>query len=176
MAVGDYTYGTVAGIQEKAGWVVASRTFSGTTIPTDTQVEDWLDQIAAEIHAKLAEAGYPIQTKANVTTNAPRAVKWLENLNEAGVCAEIIMSYAVAGDPEANENPSGYWKAKYKNGLKMIAGTFLHHLGLSKERDSSDLLVCTSVLDEDGNEKHPLFKRDMFDYPGARSIVEEDDD
>ena len=175
MTVSTYTYGTVAGVQQRVGWVVPDRTFGSSTTPTYAEVEHILDQIAADIHTKLAEAGYPIDTKTTITANAPRAATWLELLNELGACAEIVMSFAQAGDTERDENPSGYYRSSYKNSLKMIGSNFLHHLGLSKERNLSDNLVCTSDLNEDGEEKKPLFKRSTFDYPGARTIVEDED-
>jgi hypothetical protein len=40
-------------------------------------------------------------------------------------------------------------------------------MGLSRDYELSDLLVCTSLEDEDGNEKKPLFKRGMFQSPGV---------
>lgn len=174
MAVGAYCYGTVAGVQQKVGWVVPARTFGASTMPTTTEVENILDQIAAEIHAKLVEAGYPASTTATVLANAPRVSKWLEQLNEAGACAEIVMSFAIAGDPESGGNPSGYWKDRYERGLEMIAGRFLNDLGLTRTNALSAHLVSGSTYDTDGNEKHALFKRKLFEVPGATVDSEED--
>ena len=175
MAVGSYSYGTVAGVQQKVGWVVPARTFGASTVPTTIEVENIIDQIAAEIHAKLVDAGYPVNTAAAVLVSAPRVSKWLEMLNEAGACAEIVMSFAIAGDPESSSNPSSYWKRRYEEGKKMIAGRFLNDLGLTRTNALSSHLVSTSTLDEDGNEKHALFTRKMFEVPGE-TVFDEDDD
>ena len=175
MSVNDYTYGTVTGIQAKMGWVVPTRVFSGNTVPTVSQVENILDQIASEIHAKLTEAGYPVSTKVIVTSNAPRAVKWLEMLNEAGACAEIAMSFAIAGDSQSGADyPASYWKNRYKEGKEMIMGRFLNDLGLTRTNALSSHLVSTSYEDTDGVVKEPFFKKRMWEVPGE-SVDEEDD-
>ena len=171
MAVSEYSYGTVTGVQQKAGWVVPARTFSSETVPTTTEVENILDTVCAQVHAKLAEAGYTVATKASITTDAPRAVKWLERLNECGAAAEIIMTFAIAGDPERDTDPSGYWRKVFENGLKMIAGRFLADLGMGKSHNLSDHLVATWVLDKDGNEKSSKFKMGMWDVPGSESGI-----
>ena len=176
MAVGAYSYGTVAGVQQKVGWVVPARTFSASTVPTTTEVENIIDQIAAEIHAKLVDAGYPATTAALVLSGAPRVAKWLEMLNEAGACAEIVMSFAIAGDSQSGADyPASYWKNRYKDGLKMIAGRFLSDLGLTRTNALSAHLVSGSTYDEDGNLKHALFTRKMFEVPGE-TVFDEDDD
>jgi len=173
MAVDVYSYGTTTGVQQKVGWVVPARTFSGTTVPTTTEVENIIDQIAAEIHAKLAEAGYPVSTKAVVLANAPHACKWLEMLNESGACAEIVMSFAVAGDPESAANtPASYWKSRYKDGKDLIMGRFLNDLGLTRTNALSSHLVSGSTYDTDGNLKAPFFKKRMWEVPGETADEE----
>ena len=168
MTVSSYCYGTVAGVQQKVGWVVPSRTFSASTVPTTTEVENILDQIAAEIHAKLTEAGYPVSTAAAVLAAAPRVSDWLEMLNEAGACAEIVMSFAIAGDSQSGADyPASYWRKRYQDGLKMIPGRFLNDLGLTRTSELSEHLVSGSTYDTDGNEKLPLFKRKMWQVPGS---------
>jgi len=175
MAVDAYSYGTVSGVQQRVGWVVPARTFSASTIPTTTEVENILDQIASEIHAKLTEAGYPVDTKAVVTVSAPRAVKWLERLNEAGACAEIVMSFAVAGDPESAANtPASFYKSQYKEGKEMIVGRFLNDLGLTRTNALSSHLVSTSYEDSEGVVKLPFFTKRMWEVPGE--TVEEEED
>jgi hypothetical protein len=166
MAVSDYTYGTVVGLQVKAGWVVSSRTFTVSTVPSTSEVEGVLDNIASEIHMRLAKHGYPVYTKAVVVASAPRVATFLGQLNELGAAAELIQTYAIAGDPTDGSRPSGYWKDQFKQGLEQIASGALDYLGLTRERALSSNLVGTWVEDENGNEKKPLFKRNMFDVPG----------
>lgn len=174
MTVGTYTYGTTDGLHRKVGWVIPSRAaFGVSTTPTLTQAEAILDEVAAEIHAALAEAGYPVSTKTVVAAAAPRAAAWLTGLNEAGASAVVLAGFITALDPETEKTPEGFWEARYKAGKKMINGAFLDNLGLSRERELSALLVCTSIEDESGVEKEPLFKRDMWQYPGSWPVAEE---
>jgi len=177
MAVSEYTYGTVALVESRVGWVVSGRTgFSGDTVPTITEVEAVLDQVAAEIHAVLLQNGYPADTKANITTNAPRAVAWLERLNVAGACADILQGFPVAGDEESGYSPERFWSKIYENGKKLIAGSFLERMGLAKSYEISDMLVSTSLEDDEGNKKEPLFKRGMWGYPGNQVGIFPDED
>ena len=172
MAVDSYTYGTVALVHDKIGWVVPARAvFSGSTVPTDTEVESVLDAIANEIHAMLLEHGYPADTKSSVTTDAPRAVGWLERLNVSGACADILQSFPVANDEETGYSPEKYWRKMYMSGLKLIKGQFLERMGLARTYEMSRQLVSTSTLDEDGNEKEPLFKRGQWKVPGTEAGI-----
>ena len=178
MAVSTYTYGTVALVHDKIGWIVPGRAaFSASTVPSDSEVEAVLDAIANEIHAALLENGYPADLKTTVTTNAPRAVGWLERLNVAGACADILQSFGIANDPESGYNPGKYWASIYENGKKLIQGAFLDRMGLTRSYAKSGMLVSTSYQDEDGNSKEPFFKRRMWEVPGSTTgIFDEDDD
>jgi len=131
--------------------------------------------VCSEIHAILVENGYPADTKTAITTAAARAVKWLEMLNVVGACAQILQSFAVANDPESGNSPAAFWQRLYENGKKLIAGDFLATMGLTKTEASSDLMVSGSYLNTSGTEKAPLFKRDMWNYPGTDPITDEDD-
>lgn len=175
MAVDENTYGTLNNMQTKVGWVVDHRKFSNDTDPKRAEVETMLDQKASEIHMALQEAGYPIKTKAWLTTNAPRVATWLERLNEAGAAADIVNMFAVAGDTETDRTPGGYWNRQWERGLKQIKGTALTRMDLARENELSSLLVCTSVEDEDGNEKEPFFTRKTFEYPSAHPIGGEEE-
>ncbi|MBU1621821.1 MAG: hypothetical protein KKF27_20765, partial [Gammaproteobacteria bacterium] len=112
----------------------------------------------------------------NVTTNAPRAVGWLERLNVAGACADILASFALAQSEETGFNPAAYWKRIYDNGKKLIGGVFLSRMGLGKSYESSDMLVSTSYQDKDGNAKKPFFKKRMWEVPGSAAGVFPDED
>lgn len=175
MAVSNYTYGTVVLVHDKIGWVVPGRAaFSSGTVPSEAEVEAVLDAVANEIHAKLLESGYPADTKTVVTVNAPRAVGWLERLNVAGACADILQSFPVAQNEETGYNPGAFWQKVYDNGKKLIAGVFLSRMGLSRSSELSSHLVSTSYQDVDGNVKKPLFTRDMWSAPGTTVVEEEE--
>lgn len=173
MAIDSYSYGTSAGVTQKAGWVVPDRTFASGSTPSDTEVHNIIDLVASEIHMAMAEAGYPRDTKDDVTISAPRAVKWLEQLNEMGAAADIIQNFGIAGDPENNERPSGYWRKRYEDGLKLINGSALERMGLARTKDLSVNMVGTWYKNTDGERKKPLFKRGQFDYPSSRELTED---
>jgi len=163
MTVSAYSYGTVALVQARIGWVVPEHAdFGKTTTPSLSQVEDVLNQIAAEIHVKMMEAGYPADTKAAITISAPRAVPWLERLNVAGACADLLQGFPVANDEEGGSSPEKTWRKIYENGLKLISGIALEKMGLTKAASTTGQMVCTSVYDSNGDKKDPLFKREMF--------------
>ncbi len=182
MAVGSFTYGTVARVEALVGDVVASRTFATGTTPKLAQVETFLDDTAAEIHAAMAEAGYTVPTSAEATTSAPRAANWLALINTYGAAAMVLQSVPYESQaPEVSEAPnsrSGWFYKRFKEGLEKISGRFLANLGLTVGKPSSDLLVVTSYKNSDGDIKTPLFKRDTFDYPGSGtggSVAEDDE-
>lgn len=178
MAVGNYTYGTTDGVHRKIGWIVPSRAaFGSGTIPTLTQVEATLDQIAMDIIAHLTQAGYPVKTKTEMTAISSLVCDWLANLNEIGASAYHLNGFAIANDMATGNSPEKFWKDKYKEGLAFIDKGGLTNFGLTKSTELSDHLVCTSVLDSDGNEKSPLFTRRMFDIQQAvHPNTGEDDD
>ena len=175
MVVNVYSYGTVALVHDRIGWVIPARAvFSASTIPSESEVEVTLDSVANEIHAALLENGYPAELKTTITTNAPRAVGWLERLNVAGACAEILQMFPVANDEESGNSPEKVWRKIYENGLKLIRGAFLARMGLSRSYALSELLVSTATLDTDDNEKLPFFKKRMWEVPGTNADVSED--
>lgn len=175
MAIGNYTYGTVAGVHRRISWVVPNRQyFDGHTTPTLADVETALDQIASEMHMLLAAGGYPINTAASVLTNSPRASAFLAALNEDGAAAQIAMLFPTAGDSETGENrPAAYWEKRYRKGLELFGSEALTRLSLSREADAGDLAYSGSTHDDTtGEDKVPLFTRGMTDYPNSRELTE----
>ncbi len=175
MSVSDYTYGTVAGVHRRIGWINASRQmFDGETQPTLADVESTLDQVASRIHAALVQAGYPANTYTAVNTASARAALWLRALNEDGAAADLLMTFPMAGDPESGmKNTIAHWKKSFEGGLALIAGNFLDSMGLSRTIALSDQLRSGSYKTEDGETKLPVFTRDVFDYPSSRTLAED---
>ena len=114
----------------------------------------------------MEAGGYTADEKATIAADAPRGAVWLERINEAGACAAILQMFPTASDPVTGEARTyGYWKGVFDKGIKMLSGVALEYMGWTRTRDLSALLVSTSTLDEDGDEKKPLFTRDTFAYP-----------
>lgn len=174
MSVNLYTYGTVKGVWRRIGWLNAGRmNFDGSTQPTLEQVEIALDQVASIIHARLTGAGYPASLKTDITTNAPRVSSWLERMNEDGAASDLLMTNPMAMDPDSAVNPGKHWEKRFSEGLKLIDGPFLSDLGLARTNASSECLRSGSLENTDGETKLPIFTREMFDYPGSRSLTED---
>lgn len=177
MAVGASTYGTAARVQALVGDVAASRTFGTTTVPTLAEVEGMLDDVAREIHAVLAEAGYPIETATTLSTSYAAVHEFLRHLNSVG--AAVLVLDAMSGEaiaPEGGEivqTRSQRLAARYKRLLGQCKGQMIARLGLAKARNATATLSVGSYQDDDGNTKEPFFKRGMHDFPNTRTLLEE---
>ena len=179
MTVGSYTYGTVAKVEALVADVVASRVFATGTVPTLAQVEAFLDDTASQIHATLAEGGYTIPTKTALTASAPRAADWLSLLNVYGACALVLQTLPYeaqsAALPDAPPSRGNWFQKRFEDGLeRMRKGNFLAVMGLTRT-GRYDLVFAGSQEDDDGEEKHPFFKRGMDDYVGSRTLVGDDE-
>lgn len=172
MTVDTYTYGTVDGVHRRIGWLVGRAPFDGSTQPALSEVEAALDGIASEIHAKLMETGYPVNTKSSVNNTSAQLANWLERINEDGAAADVLMTFPSATDPDSAVNPQKYYSKRYEAGLNMIASKAIDRFGLSREETLSEGLESGSYKNSDGAVKKPLFTRDMTDYPGSRSLTE----
>lgn len=174
MGVGIYTYGTTARTQVLIGDLVAGRLFTTETLPTLTQMEGLLDDVAAEMNAVLTGAGYTVDTAALVATNYPRTSDYLAMLNSVGAAALVLQTLPSIAYTAGVEGEGGgrlqMLQARYKAGLKMIEQRRLS-LGRSAIR-----VKANQRLDEDGNEKEPLFRRDDDFYPGTRPTDEDDEE
>lgn len=175
MAVAATTYGTVAKVEALVGDVVASRTFTSGTVPTLAQAESFLDDIASQIHAAMAEGGYTPPTATVLSIDAPRASGWLSLLNVQGACALVLQSLPyeaqAAALPDAPPSRGNWFQKRFEDGLEQVRGNFLLFLGLSRS-GRLDKVFAGAQEDSDGNTKLPLFKRGMDDYPSSRSLTE----
>lgn len=172
MAVGDNTYGEVAGIQRLIGDIVLSRTFSGTTVPSTTQVENELDAAAFDLNRELDQAGYTVPV---VNGDFPTAYGFLKAANEYGAAAVLLSTIPSEGyEPDEEiETPSVSRAQTYGNRFKSALKAIREHRIRATMRKGRLAYVFTGGQeDEDGNEKLPFFKRDTDANPGARSIVE----
>ena len=168
------TYGTVAGIERLIGDIVPSRTFGVSTVPSTTQAEAELDNVAAEINAELDVQGYTVPVDV---TNYPTAYAAAKAANEYGAAARLlstIPSEAYNPDEEVvdtgESRPQQYEKLLNRF-IKRIRGRFLR-AGMRQGRLSR--VYAGSQADDNGNNKIPLFTRGMDSYPGARSLTEGD--
>ena len=164
MTVKSSTYGTVAGVEARVGFVVETRHFTETTTPSVAQAERYLDQVADELNGRLAARGYPVPA---VDTDFKAL---LARINEDGAAVYTAMSHPYEADPEREErSPISFWKAQYEAGLKLIDSRLGEALGESLNGPEP---VSGSYKNADGKVKLPLFTREMTDVPGSRSLTE----
>lgn len=171
MAVGANTYGSVAGVQALVGDLVASRTFSGSTTPTLTQVEGVLDDVAADINRELEAAGYTVKVSQASYPTAYAFLAAANNYGAAAIVLGMLPPVTFTADTE-QEGPSRaqMYQGRLNHALKVITEG-----KLKAARDTGRLERCYSGASEDadGNDKVPLFTRDQWDYPGSRSLIDE---
>ena len=177
MAVGASTYGTAARVQALVGDIVEARTFGAATTPTLVEVEGMLDDVAREIHATLAEAGYPVETAAVLAASYVAVHEFLRHLNSIGAAALALDSMSgEAVAPEGGEiiqTRSQRLASRYKRLLALCRGQMIARLGLARSRSLTATMSAGAYQDDDGNVKAPFFKRGMQDFPNTRSLVEE---
>ena len=177
MAVGASTYGTAARVQALVGDIVEARTFGTATTPTLVEVEGMLDDVAREIHATIAEAGYPIETASTLSTSYAAVHEFLRHLNSVG--AAVLALDSMSGEavaPEGGEiiqTRSQRLAARYKRLLALCRGQMIARLGLARSRSLTATMSAGAYQDDDGNVKAPFFERGMQDFPNTRSLVEE---
>ena len=87
MSVDQYTYCVATDVAVFVGDIVPGRVFSPITSPKQAEVEEGCDNVAAIIHAKLAEEGYPNYTSAVLLATYPLVQSYLKALNVYGACA-----------------------------------------------------------------------------------------
>tara|TARA_Y100000310_G_scaffold294449_1_gene324920 strand:- start:79 stop:591 length:513 start_codon:yes stop_codon:yes gene_type:complete len=170
MAVGANTYGSVVGVEGLAGDVVASRDFTGSTVPTTTQVELYLDQIAARLNAMLKAAGYTVPV---VTGDDPEAFTWLAMANNAGASAKVLEMFP--GGSYSRNNPEAM-----NSRAQSLANEVTTILEAIKERTfpatfttaAFARIYAGSQEDSSGKTKLPVFTRAITDYPSSVSRVD----
>lgn len=173
MALDANTYGTVARVEALVGDLVASRTFGSVTIPTLSQVETFLDDIAVQLNMELERTGYtvPVSSSAN-----PQAFRYLRYSNSCGAAALVLSTMPVGAytDPTTengalSQGRRHFLERQLSNALKII-----REGSLPASRSAYPSRVYAgSQEDEDGNKKLPIFTRSLTDYPASRSLTEE---
>ena len=172
MAVGANTYGSVEGVERLVGDAVEGRSFSGSTVPTTTQVEAELDAVASDLNRELEAAGYTVPVDSS---DYPTAYEFLTAANNYGAAARVLGIMPTGsynpGIEEMGPNRAQMYEHHLKHALKMITKG---KLKAGRDLSPFEWVSTGSRLDDDGYVKQPLFTRDMTDYPGVRSLSEDE--
>lgn len=175
MSVGSNTYGSVAGVEKLVGDLVSSRTFSGSTVPTTTQVESVLDDIAMDLNRELEASGYTVPCDS---TSYPTAYGFLTAANNFGAAAVILgMLPTGAYNPEEDIETGGTtrqetYSRRFNHALSVIAK---NRLKAGRDRLRMQDMKAGARLDSNGYEKTPFFTRTLHEYPGVRTTTQEAD-
>lgn len=179
MTVATNTYAAAVDLQRLIGDIVESRTFTTGTVPTLAQAEAELDNAAAELNAALDQAGYTVKVNE---TDYPSAYAYIKAANAYGAAAVLLSTIPTEAYQPAEEvegvspTRAEAYGAKFKNAIKRIE---VHKLRAGMRKGRLADVFTGSQEDEDGNEKEPVFKRGMDEYPGAATNIqasEEDED
>jgi len=174
MSVDANSYGTVAGVERLIGDIVASRTFASGTVPSLTQCEAEIDDIADVINARLDVMGYTVPVSE---TDYPHAYGLLKDANENGAAARLLGTIPVqAYDPDEQMEDMGNTRAQmYERFLNQILKQIDERkirAGMRQRRFYN--LKAGAARDDEGVLKKPLYRRRMNEYPGARILPEEE--
>jgi hypothetical protein len=175
MGIADNTYGTVSRVQELVGDVVSGRVFSTATVPTLAQVEDFLDRVADELNGYLKTNGYTVPV---VEGTDPEAFGILRFANSAGASSFVLAALpaeasggfgpgASTDDQTVNSRKQFLW-SQVNRSIKMIE-TF--KIPAARTTRKFARMRSGSYKDDNLNEKLPVFRRDIMDYPGSRSLT-----
>lgn len=174
MTIEANTYAEHEDVERLIGDIVESREFTTGTIPSLAQVEEELDNAAHDLNRELDQVGYTVPVSE---TDWPTAYKFLKAANAYGAAAVLLSTVPSEGYEPAEEveTPAATraqtYANKFKSALKAIRENRLR-AGRRKAR-LADAFAGSQETD-DGEEKLPIFTRGMDDYPGRRSLVNED--
>lgn len=174
MTVEANTYAEHEDVERLIGDIVSGREFTADTVPSLAQVETELDNAAADINRELDQVGYTVPV---VEADWPTAYAFLKAANAYGAAAVLLSTIpAEAYNPEdevetGGEDRSKTYSIKFNHALKAIRESKFR-AGRRKNRLAD--AFAGSQETEDGEEKLPIFTRGMDDYPGRRSLVNED--
>jgi hypothetical protein len=142
-------------------------------VPTVTDVESELDNVAAEINAELEAFGYTVPINA---TDYPTARALAKAANEYGAAARILSTM-----PQGSYNPDEQMEdtgENRPNQYEKLLNRFLKRIRekrLKAGRAYGRLhrVFAGASKNDDGADKKPLFTRDMDSYPGTRDFTDE---
>lgn len=174
MGVGANTYAEHEDVERLIGDIVEDREFDTDTVPSLAQVEAELDNVAADLNRELDQVGYTVPVSE---TDYPTAYQFLKAANAYGAAAVLLATVPAEGYNPAEEveqtaeTRATVYVNKFKSALKAIRES---RLRAGRRKYRLENVFAGSQENEDGYEKLPIFKRGQGDYPGRRTLVEED--
>lgn len=166
------TYGSVYGVESKVGDIVASRTFTDTTVPSFQDVQGLLDGVASELNMELLQQGYQAPVRG---ADDPIAYSHLVYINECGAAARTLSLLPMESYLLPNEGGAG------GDRREMLDRELWHAIQRIRRQEfqstrttglAANFLSGARTDRDTGEVKNPLFKRAMTDFPGTRTLQE----
>lgn len=163
------SYANIEDVQARVGDLVSSRLFTSSTVPSNVEVENVLDGVAAEFDAELAGAGYATPLD-EITDNT--AHQWARRAQAAMASAYVLNFYPGAAlDPEDASPLSNRRSGLFAEGERFLAAVREGRLKATRDVTRLGRVKVGSATDSNGNKTKSTFRRDMFDYPGSVTRV-----
>lgn len=158
-------YATHTDVEETIPDMAKGGVFSASTIPTDTTVDKWVNQVEGEFNSRLKSHGY---TAPIVVGTNPEAFDWATRAITARVCVLVLNTkpgLSFDGDnPSPLSNRKAGFQFEWQTLLDMIADeTFQTERVVNR----AERLRVGSATTTEGETKDPVFSRGMWDYPGG---------
>lgn len=175
MTLSAYCYCAQDDIERLIGDIVPSRLFTSSTTPDNDQVEQEIENVAAEINAELDVQGYTIPISE---TDYPQAHQLAKAANAYGAAARLLSTIpADTYDPEEQVVDTGETRPQQYEKLlnRFIARVAANKLRAGRRKGRLSRVYAGSQADDDGLTKKPLFTRGMDSYPGSRPLTDGED-
>ena len=160
MSVGANSYGTAAGVAGLTPrYANTSATFDGTTRPTLTQVEAYIDQVSGIVNSYLAQEGFSVPiTQADVTLALTMFVQ-----EEVAAIVEGINNAGRFGPTTKAPGKRGRFAVITEDVKAFVEGNAYGFNLLGATRTKSALSgIAYRDADESGDDVTPLFERKAF--------------
>lgn len=152
--------GVIESVQDHCRHLTASGVFDGSSIPTLTRVEQWIDETYYEIQMHLSKAGY------STTITATAVLGFLEKLNTYGAVMQIELSHPVTSRSGEENSRYASYARQYKEGLKILDTDALEEMGATRSESLSKFVDVGGrsvsrkrVSQEDSDAVKPRFPR-----------------
>ena len=170
MAVGANSYGTKDRVQHLIRDTIEGGAFSGSTVPSNSQVETWIDDVSDEANHALRANNYDVPV-ANSGSDV-EAFGLMTKAVVAETAAIVLNMFPGAAwdpeDPEPLRNRIGFLHWQFTNVINMINE---QKFAASKSTAKLGRLWSGAEQDGTGNTKAPFFTRTLTDYPASRSTT-----
>lgn len=158
----------INGVESHCRHLTTSGSFSASSIPQLTDVEQAIDLAYFDLQAHLAKAGYATAVAASDTA----VLGFLERLNIYGAVMQIELQHPITGrSGEGNDRYIEY-KRHWDEGISTLASDALDALGHTRSEASSEFVELggrsidrKKIPYEDTDAVQPRFRRDFGKNP-----------